>query len=80
MGVVAGDCVCRPGGEIRILEYVYSADPARRLAMRLWAPWVRAAFDRDTEGYIAEAGLEIAESRFVFKDIIKLLVLRPRRG
>ncbi len=74
--------ICRPGGEIRILEYVYSADPARRFVMRLWAPWVRAvygaAFDRGTEGYIAEAGLEIVEARFVFKDIIKLLVMRPR--
>lgn len=70
----------KPGGEIRLVEYVYSKRPAKRLVMRLWAPWVRlmygAAFDRGTERYIAAAGLRIAEERFVFEDIIKLLVLK----
>jgi hypothetical protein len=50
--------------------------------MRLWAPWVRllygAAFDRNTEHYIGAAGLELIDSRFVFKDMIKLLVLRRK--
>lgn len=73
--------VCRPGGEIRLLEYAYSADPLRRFVMRLWAPWVRwaygAAFDRDTERYLPEAGLEAVETRFVHKDILKLIVARP---
>ena len=50
--------------------------------MALWAPWVRliygAAFDRKTEDYVAEAGLDLVEVRFVFGDIIKLLVARPR--
>ncbi len=73
--------VCKPGGQIRILEYAYSENPLRRLIMRLWAPWVRwaygAAFDRATEGYLAEAGLEAVESRFLYKDIIKLIVARP---
>ncbi len=49
--------------------------------MRLWAPWVRwaygAAFDRDTERYVPQAGLEIVETRFLYKDIIKLIVARP---
>ncbi len=52
--------------------------------MRLWAPWVRrvygAAFDRDTERYLPEAGLETLETRFLYKDIIKLIVARPARG
>ncbi len=73
--------ICRPGGQIRILEYAYSKDPFRRLVMRLWAPWVRlafgAAFDRATEGYLAEAGLQTVETRFLYKDIIKLIVARP---
>ncbi len=30
--------ICKPGGRIRILEYVYSEQPFRRLIMRLWAP------------------------------------------
>jgi ubiquinone/menaquinone biosynthesis C-methylase UbiE len=73
--------ICKPGGQIRILEYVYSENPLRRFIMRLWAPWVRwaydAAFDRATEGYLAEAGLEAVETRFLCADIIKLIVARP---
>ncbi len=73
--------ICKPGGRIRILEYAYSQDPFRRFIMRLWAPWVRwaydAAFDRATEGYLAEAGLAAVEARFLYKDIIKLIVARP---
>ncbi len=76
--------VCRAQGEIRILEYTLSADPIRRWIMELWAPWVRlvygAGFDRDTERYIAQAGLELVSRRFVFKDVLKLLVLRPKAG
>ncbi len=73
--------ICKPGGQIRILEYAYSENPLRLFIMRLWAPWVRwaygAAFDRATEGYLAEAGLEAVEIRFLYKDIIKLIVARP---
>ncbi len=73
--------ICKPGGQIRILEYAYSKHPIRRFVMGLWAPWVRwaygAAFDRATEGYLAEAGLEAVETRFLHKDIIKLIVARP---
>ncbi len=73
--------ICRPAGQIRLLEYTYSQDPVRRFIMRLWAPWVRwaygAAFDRDTERYVPEAGLEIVEVRFLYQDIIKMIVARP---
>jgi len=72
--------IVRPGGEIRLLEYAYSRNPRKRLVMRLWAPWVRlvygATFDRHTERYVPQAGLEIAEERFLFEDIIKLIVAR----
>ncbi len=72
--------ILRPDGEIRILEYAYSRAPLRRWIMGLWAPWVRwaygAAFDRDTERYVGDAGLRIVESRFLYRDVIKLLVLR----
>ena len=74
--------VCKPDGEIRILEYAYSRGPLKRLVMYLWVPWVRllygAAFDRHTERYVEAAGLKLVEERFLFQDIIKLLVLRPR--
>lgn len=73
--------ICKPTGQIRLLEYTYSQNPIRRLIMRLWAPWVRwaygAAFDRHTERYIPDAGLEIVEVRFLYQDIIKLIVARP---
>ena len=73
--------ICKPDGEIRLLEYAYSADPRRRFVMRLWAPWVQwaygARFDRNTESYVADAGLDIAEKRYLFEDVIKMLVLRP---
>ncbi|MGB8274552.1 MAG: class I SAM-dependent methyltransferase [Alphaproteobacteria bacterium] len=74
--------VCKPDGEIRLIEYAYSRDPLKRFVMRLWAPWVRlmygATFDRHTERYLEQAGLKLVEERFLFEDIIKLLVLRPR--
>ena len=50
--------------------------------MKLWAPWVHfaygAAFDRHTEQYLDAAGLELVERKFLYKDIIKLLTVRPR--
>ncbi|MDP2621274.1 MAG: class I SAM-dependent methyltransferase [Hyphomicrobiales bacterium] len=74
--------VVKPEGEIRIIEYAYSQRPMKRFVMRLWAPWVRfaygATFDRDTERYVEDAGLRLVAKRFVFEDIIKLLVLKPR--
>ena len=74
--------VCRPGDVIRILEYALSENPPRRFIMKLWAPWVRfahgAAFDRHTEQYLDSAGLELVERKFLYKDIIILLTLRPR--
>lgn len=73
--------ICKPTGQIRLLDYAYSRDPFRRFVMRLWAPWVRwaygAAFDRNTERYIPEAGLEIVEKRFLYQDTITLIVARP---
>jgi ubiquinone/menaquinone biosynthesis C-methylase UbiE len=76
--------IVRPGGEIRILEYQYSARPWKRFVMHLWAPWVRfaygATFDRNTEQYLSEAGLEAVEERFLFQDIIKLIVARAPHG
>lgn len=74
--------VCRPGGVIRILEYSVPESPVRRFVMKLWAPWVRfaygAAFDRNTEQYLEAAGLELVEKKFLYEDILKLLVVRPR--
>ena len=74
--------VCRPGGTIHILEYAISENPLRRFIMKLWAPWVRfaygAEFDRNTEQYLEAAGLDAVEVKFLYKDIIKLLSVRPK--
>ena len=74
--------VCRPGGTIHILEYAISEKPLRRFIMKLWAPWVRyaygAEFDRNTEQYLDATGLELVETKFLYKDIIKLLLVRPK--
>lgn len=76
--------VCRPTGTIRILEYAISEQPLRRFIMELWAPWVRfvygAEFDRHTEQYLEAAGLDLVEKRFLYKDIITLLTVRPSRA
>jgi len=74
--------ITKPGGEIRILEYAISQNLWRRFVQRLWAPWVAfafgARFDRNTEQYLGDTCLELTEKRFVYEDMIKLLVLKPR--
>ncbi len=73
--------IAKPDAEIRILEYDYPKAPFKRFLMELWAPWVRfaygAAFDRHTEQYLGEAGLELVEKRYLYQDVVKLLIVRP---
>ncbi len=72
--------VVRPGGVIRLLEYVRPRAPLRRFVSRLWQPWIAwaygASFDRQTERHIPAAGLELVESRFVVSDLVKLIEAR----
>lgn len=72
--------VVKPGGLIRLLEYVRPHGRLRRFMTRLWQPWVAwaygASFDRRTEQHVPAAGLELVESRFVVDDLLKLLTLR----
>lgn len=73
--------VVKPGGTIRLLEYVRPQGRAGRVKAKLWEPWMAwaygAGFDRRTEEHIPEAGLEIVRSRFLVDDLIKLIeVLR----
>ena len=76
--------VCKPGGEIRLLEYCYSQNPRLRFAMRLLTPLVSwaygARFDRDTERYVEDAGLTLVKKTFLYGDTVKLLVLAPPDG
>jgi ubiquinone/menaquinone biosynthesis C-methylase UbiE len=72
--------VVKPGGLIRLLDYVRPNRTVRRLLSRIWEPWVAWAyggsFDRQTERHIPEAGLELVESRYVVDDLLKLLTAR----
>lgn len=72
--------VVKPGGSIRLLEYVRPRGAVRRFAARLWAPWIAwaygASFDRQTEQHILSAGLEIVASRYAVDDLIKQIDVR----
>ena len=72
--------VVKPGGLIRLLEYVRPKRRIRRVLSRIWQPWVAwaygANFDRRTENHIPAAGLELVESRYVVDDLLKLLTAR----
>lgn len=72
--------VVRPGGLIRLLEYVRPRGGLRRAITYIWQPWIHwaygASFDRHTEQHIPAAGLELVESRFVFDDLLKMLTVR----
>lgn len=74
--------VLKPGGRLRLLEYVYSRTPARRLGMRLLSPVVEclfgARFDRRTQAHLREAGFLLELSEFVSGDV--LLLLEARRA
>lgn len=72
--------VVKPGGIIRLMEYVRPRGPFRRLLSRIWQPWIAwaygASFDHDTERHIPAAGLELIDSRYVVDDLMKLLTVR----
>jgi ubiquinone/menaquinone biosynthesis C-methylase UbiE len=72
--------VVKPGGPIRLLEYVRPQRTVRRVLARLWEPWIAwaygASFDRRTEEHIPGAGLELTEARFVVDDLVRLMSAR----
>jgi ubiquinone/menaquinone biosynthesis C-methylase UbiE len=72
--------VVKPGGPIRLLEYVRSQRTVRRIVSRIWQPWIAwaygASFDRETEKHLAGAGLELVEGRYVVDDLVKLITAR----
>jgi ubiquinone/menaquinone biosynthesis C-methylase UbiE len=74
--------VVKPGGTIRLLEYVRPRGARRRALAWMWEPWIAwaygASFDRRTEERVPEAGLEVVESRFIVDELIKLVSMRAR--
>lgn len=74
--------VLKPGGTLRLLEYVRPTGSYRALMARLWEPWMRwaygAGFDRHTEEHVKETGFAVVESRYVVPDLMKLITLVSR--
>jgi ubiquinone/menaquinone biosynthesis C-methylase UbiE len=72
--------VVKPGGTVRLLEYVRPSGRLRRAITRLWAPWVRwaygAGFERNTALLVPQAGLDLVDSRFVVADLVIMLSAR----
>jgi ubiquinone/menaquinone biosynthesis C-methylase UbiE len=72
--------VVKPGGAIRLLEYVRPSGTVRRLIAKLWEQWIGwaygASFDRHTEAHVPEAGLELTDARYVVDDLIRLISAR----
>ena len=71
----------KPEGEIRLLDYRLSQDASRRLVMKyFWGPvagWLYgAAFDRRPEQYFETAGLEMVSDGLVYRDVIRMIVVR----
>jgi ubiquinone/menaquinone biosynthesis C-methylase UbiE len=72
--------VVKPGGPIRLLEYVRPRATLRRIISKIWEPWIAfaygASFDRQTEKHLSAAGLKLDESRYVLDDLIRLICAR----
>lgn len=72
--------VVKPGGAIRLLEYVRPTGTLRRIVSRIWQPWIAwaygAGFDRQTSNHVPEAGLQLVENRYVVDDLVKLISAR----
>lgn len=72
--------VVKPGGLIRLLEYVRPRGKFRRIMSRIWQPWIAwaygASFDRETQRRVPDVGPVVVESRFVVDDLLKLITVR----
>ena len=72
--------VVRPGGTVRLLDYVRPRRFLRSAVAKLWEPWIAwaygASFDRNIEEYIPEAGLQLAKAELVVNDRVKLVTAR----
>ncbi len=76
--------VCKPDGEIRIVDYRLSPRPLARARQRLMSAWLQgtfaATYTPTTEKYLDAAGLEVIDESFIRGDDLKMIRLRPRKG
>lgn len=74
--------VLRPGGRFRLLEMLYSQQPALRRRQERFAPFVEwiygARFDRRTREHLdAQTGLRVTATRFLKADTIARCISKP---
>lgn len=74
--------VCRPQGEIRIIDYVPAQAWFRRFLMRaFWAPYqtvvMKCSFNSRPEKHASAAGLRVTGERYIYSDFIRMLTLTP---
>lgn len=74
--------VCKPDGEIRIVDYRLSPRPLVRARQKLMSAWLNgtfaASYTPTTEAYFEQAGLEVIEEKFLRSDVLKMIRLRPK--
>jgi ubiquinone/menaquinone biosynthesis C-methylase UbiE len=75
--------VCKPDGEIRIVDYRLSPRPLVRARQKLMSKWLSgtfaASYTPTTETYFDAAGLDVIEEKFIRSDVLKMIRLRPRK-
>ena len=73
--------ICKTNGKIILLEYEYSKKTVRKLFMKFLTPYVDfmygARFDRRTIEAIRNEKLKIVYDKYVYQDIIRMIVLKP---
>ena len=76
--------VCKPDGEIRIVDYRLSPRPLARARQRLMSAWLQgtfaATYTPTTENHFDAAGLEVIDETFIRGDELKMIRLRPRKA
>jgi ubiquinone/menaquinone biosynthesis C-methylase UbiE len=74
--------VCKPDGEIRIVDYRLSPRRLVRARQQLMSAWLNgtfaATYTPKTEDYFDDAGLEVIDETFIRSDVLKMIRLRPR--
>lgn len=75
--------ICKANGRIILLEYEYSHNPLRKMIMKLLSPYVKfiynAQFDRKTDEHIEKENLRIVENSYVYRDMIKMIIIQNRK-
>lgn len=74
--------VCKPDGEIRIVDYRLSPRWLVRTRQKLMSAWLNgtfaATYTPTTEEHFYAAGLEVIDETFIRSDVLKMIRLRPR--